>query len=149
MNKNSIIIIFLTLAGSSLQYTGWNIQSYPNPQFALAQCGRAGQKGTAICDPDSIITMKNRDKIDAILENILLTTRSPCDQRYGFKVVFTLMREIESMGWSYSKEQKAKAMAEGLHNRFGIGNYECNDGVLFLLSIEDRQMYISYGTGTY
>jgi len=39
-------------------------------------------------------------------------------------------------------------MARGLHDKFGVGSQGCNDGVLFLLSIEDRQMYISYGDTT-
>ena len=38
----------------------------------------------------------------------------------------------------YSLECKAEKMARGLHDKFGVGNYGCNDGLVFLLSIDDR-----------
>ena len=74
-------------------------------------------------------------------------TTSPCDEKHGFKVLFVLMRKIDD-GLMYCSDKKCKAekMAKGLHNRFGLGKKNCNDGVLFLLSVEDREMYISTGS---
>ena len=46
------------------------------------------------------------------------------------------------------KECNAEKMARGLHDRFGVGKKGCNDGLVFLLAVDDRQMYISYGDAT-
>ena len=36
-----------------------------------------------------------------------------------------------------------KMFSKGLHNRLEIGIPNCDDGVLFVLSVEDREMYVS------
>ncbi|KAG2491015.1 hypothetical protein HYH03_010687 [Edaphochlamys debaryana] len=42
----------------------------------------------------------------------------------------------------------AEAFAKALHDRWGVGDPACNNGVLMLLSLEDRQLYISTGAGS-
>lgn len=41
----------------------------------------------------------------------------------------------------------ARAFAKDLHARWGVGDAACNNGVLLLLSVDDRQVYVSTGTG--
>ncbi len=41
----------------------------------------------------------------------------------------------------------ARAFAKDVHARWGVGDAACNNGVLLLLAIEDRQVYMSTGTG--
>lgn len=41
----------------------------------------------------------------------------------------------------------AHAFAKDLHARWGVGDAACNNGVLLLLSIQDRQVYVSTGAG--
>ncbi len=41
----------------------------------------------------------------------------------------------------------AETFARALHDRWGVGSSECNNGVLFFLSLNDRQLYISTGAG--
>ncbi len=102
-------------------------------------CGREGKSSSAICDPDSIVSYNTRDRVDDILYNILTNTTSPCDGENGFKVVFTLMKQVEDInGCYYPKSCNAEKMARGLHDRFGVGKKGCNDGVLFLLAVDDR-----------
>ncbi len=45
------------------------------------------------------------------------------------------------------KAATAASMAKGLHDAWGVGDEQCNNGVLMLLSVGDRQMYISTGAG--
>jgi uncharacterized membrane protein len=42
----------------------------------------------------------------------------------------------------------ARAFAKDLHARWGVGDAACNNGVLLLLAIDDRQVYVSTGTGS-
>ena len=39
--------------------------------------------------------------------------------------------------------------AKALHNRWAVGDSTCNNGVLLLLLIRERDLYISTGKGTY
>ena len=43
--------------------------------------------------------------------------------------------------------EAAAQFAKELHTRWGVGDKACNNGVLFLLSVDDRQVYINTGTG--
>jgi uncharacterized protein len=125
------------------------VQNYPDIRKEMVRCGRAGRNSTAICDPDNQISFAARERVDAIAELTLKNTSSPCDPKRGFKVAFVLMSHIDDLsGCWYNKQCNAQKMTKGLHDRFGIGKRGCNDGVLFLLSIRDREMQISYGKAT-
>ena len=41
----------------------------------------------------------------------------------------------------------ARDFAKALHAAWGVGDAACDNGVLFLLSVDDRQVYISTGRG--
>ena len=41
----------------------------------------------------------------------------------------------------------AQDFAKAIHERWGVGDAACNNGVLLLLSVGDRQVYISTGKG--
>lgn len=43
--------------------------------------------------------------------------------------------------------QAARDFAKQLHAKWGVGDAACNNGVLLLLSVGDRQVYISTGAG--
>lgn len=42
----------------------------------------------------------------------------------------------------------AQQMAKDLHAKWAVGSSDCDNGVLLLLSVEDRQIYISTGAGS-
>jgi uncharacterized membrane protein YgcG len=44
-----------------------------------------------------------------------------------------------------SPSEAAAAFARRLHDNWGVGSSACNNGVLLLLSLRDRQMFISTG----
>lgn len=45
------------------------------------------------------------------------------------------------------KAAAAKAFARSVHDTWGVGNPACQNGVLLLMAIGDRQVYISTGRG--
>jgi hypothetical protein len=70
-------------------------------------------------------------------------TVCPCTHA---QVAVALMRKM-NIGFFGSADQAAANMAEALHNTWGVGLKECDNGVLLLLAVDDRQMYISRGKG--
>lgn len=57
------------------------------------------------------------------------------------QVAVALMNRYIKMGMP--REQRAEFFARTLHNSWGVGNPACNDGVLLLLSVEDRQVRVA------
>lgn len=57
------------------------------------------------------------------------------------------MREFESLP-GVSAEVAAQRFAKQLHAKWGVGRRECDNGVLLLVSINNRQIYISTGASS-
>ena len=62
------------------------------------------------------------------------------------QVAVAVMRKMEVPA-AATPAEAAHDFAKALHERWGVGDAACNNGVLFLLSLEDRQVYISTGKG--
>lgn len=43
--------------------------------------------------------------------------------------------------------EAAHRIAKALHAKWGVGSAQCDNGVLLLLAVNDRQVYISTGVG--
>jgi len=46
-----------------------------------------------------------------------------------------------------SQDASAKRYARTLHDKYGVGKAECQNGMLLFLAIQDRKLYISTGQG--
>ena len=44
--------------------------------------------------------------------------------------------------------EQARAFAKSLHDAWGVGSATCNNGVLLLMALDNRQVYISTGATT-
>ena len=49
---------------------------------------------------------------------------------------------MQRMHISGDAASTARVFAKDLHNKWGVGDGDCSDGVLMLLSIEDRQVLL-------
>jgi uncharacterized protein len=63
------------------------------------------------------------------------------------QVAVAVMKSFADVGGK-EKAAIAASMAKSLHDSWGVGHKECNNGVLLLLSILDRQIYINTGKGS-
>jgi len=118
----------------------YSVENYPNPKDDVVACGRNG--ASFLCDPDHVIQPWAADKIDKIISEIGLD-RSDCSEG-GPQIGVALMDKFILSG---SVESTAKSFAKKLHDKWGVGQKSCNNGILFLLSKTDRYMYISTGKG--
>lgn len=118
----------------------WTVTSYPNP--AKGTCG--GDASTdRVCDPDGIVTSLARLEIQRAIYSLERGTPHNCgdSREVGFQVAVALARSIEG------GKDAAGSFARGLHNAWGVGHAACNDGVVLLLSVDDRRAHVSTGSG--
>ncbi|WIA12293.1 hypothetical protein OEZ85_012349 [Tetradesmus obliquus] len=64
----------------------------------------------------------------------------------GFQVAVALMHKMDHAKHA-DKAATTQAFAKALHDAWGVGNPECQNGLLLLMAISDRQVYISSGRG--
>ena len=122
---------------------GWRKEDFPNPQSDLGQCGRDWQKSN-ICDPDNMLTDEEGDAIEGRLNFIHEEHTTPCGtESRGVQMSVALMKNMDTKGGLDS----AEVFARHLHHKWGIGYSECNNGILLLVAVENREVYISTGQG--
>ncbi|CAG9463992.1 unnamed protein product [Pedinophyceae sp. YPF-701] len=146
-----LVAVLLLFARCSAQGAGWTPRSYPDPIRHPEKCGREGVKSW-ICDPDRLISVVTADRVDEELDAIRLGIKpyikDPCTNgELGFQTMVALMSSMDDSVRGYDLAGKAKNFARALHDNWGVGDRKCNDGILILLSIFDRQIYISTGKG--
>lgn len=64
------------------------------------------------------------------------------------QVAVAVMRRIVVPAGS-TPAQTAHDFAKALHAAWGVGDAACENGVVLVLAIEDRQVYVSTGTGVF
>ena len=125
---------------------GWQKEQFPNPTRNIIACGRGG-KVSWICDPDKILSYETADFVDELLFSVRDNTFSGCrwgDRNPGFQIGVAVMKKMRRLPGK-SIAVTAKKFAQHLHDRWGVGKAGCDDGVVLLLSITDRQIYVSTG----
>lgn len=103
-----------------------------------------------MCDPDGFISQSDADTIDGLANFIN-------EGSHGFKQVQckgtlkgaqVAVAVVESMiRGTGSKEDRAFQFAKDLHDRWGVGDADCQNGVVLFLAIKDRAIGISIGAG--
>lgn len=148
------LLLLLALVGVAftVHAAPWSPGTFPNPQKDLYQCGRRGVR-SMICDPDGIMSYEDANVAEAVINKIgngeKPFIRAPCGDLgpRGYQVAIALMSKFEAAG-GVDAAATAKAFARALHDSWGVGEAACQNGVLLLLSIGDRQSYISTGAGS-
>ena len=123
----------------------WLKEEFPNPTKDLGICGRRG-KVSLICDPDNVLSYKTANKLEELLYSIGKNTASGCssDEKPGFQVGVAVLKRMRIFSWE-SVEETAEKFTKHLHDSWGVGHAGCDDGAMLLLSIHNRQVYISTG----
>ena len=126
----------------------WQKEQFPNPARDIEACGRRG-KVSWICDPDNILSYETANKVEELLFSVRKNTVSGCStssENPGFQIGVAVMKKMRGVP-DESIAVTAENFAKHLHDRWGVGNAECDDGAVLLLSITDRQIYVSTGRG--
>ena len=124
----------------------WQKEQFPNPARDIEACGRRG-KVSWICDPDNILSYETANKVEELLFSVRKNTVSGCStssENPGFQIGVAVMKKMRGVP-DESIAVTAENFAKHLHDRWGVGNAGCDDGAVLLLSITDRQIYVSTG----
>lgn len=153
---HSIYVVLWLLAALALSAFAagaiqWTPAAYPNPMIDTDKCGRNGLTSW-ICDPDGVISFSQANVIEGIIKEIHAGqspyVRHKCGAAglQGYQVAVALMKEfmLES---GRTSDQEAKYFAKALHDKWGVGEAACNNGIVLLLSVANRRVYISTGVG--
>lgn len=109
----------------------------PNPMLNPAQCGRPGVKTSAICDPENIMKKEQKDVIEGFINAV------PNAQ---IAVVLVQLMSPTFIG-QLSLEEAGEKFARALHDSWGVGREDKQDGVLIFVCVSARVVYISTGDG--
>eukprot|EP01039_Chlorochromonas_danica_P002056 gene2056-2243_t len=140
-----LVIIFILLSihillisGSPFfKFNGRSIDDVPNPNTDPMACGRDLVSRSSLCDPDKKLTVDEKNEIEGYINQI--TTA---------QLAVAIIDKMNTKGLATSEPKLAsERFARGLHNRWGVGKEDKNDGILIFLSIQDRLVYISTGNG--
>ena len=126
---------------------GWYKEDFPDPTIDVETCGRRG-KVSWICDPENILSYGAADKIEELLYSIVKNTDSGCSYHHngkpGFQIGVAVLNQMSGIPGE-PVEETAKTFAKHLHDNWVVGHAGCDDGVMLLISILDRQLYVSTG----
>ena len=126
---------------------GWYKEDFPDPTIDVETCGRRG-KVSWICDPENILSYGAADKIEELLYSVVKNTDSGCSYydngKPGFQIGVAVLNQMSGIPGE-PVEETAKTLAKHLHDSWGVGHTGCDDGAMLLISILDRQLYVSTG----
>lgn len=166
MAKPTALVVLLALVLSSLLLTipmtngktsskapggkEWTPDLFPNPKRDTFLCGRAGRV-SSICDVDGVLSDTIKNRLEGLIDDIQ-HGESPyrlaqCGSvgSEGYEVAVAVMQKMR-VDPGKQPAEVAKKFAKTLHARWGVGNSACDNGVLVLLSTDDRQVYVSTGS---
>lgn len=109
----------------------------PNPMVDPLACGRIGVARSALCDPDKFITKDKQDEVEGYI-NAMTSVE--------IAVVVIKQMDLYSVN-TVDIDLAAERYARGLHDRYGVGDKESQNGILVFLSVDDRAVFISTGKG--
>lgn len=112
-------------------------KTIPNPNENPIACGRSSVKRSAICDPDDLLSISEKDAIEDMLSQIPETKA---------QVAILIVHSIHpSYTATESVEKATESLVRSVHDAWGVGDAVKNNGVLVFLSVKDRSVYISTG----
>ena len=109
----------------------------PNPYEKPEECGRIGVEHSSICDINNFLSIDEKGNIEEYINSI-----KSCEL-----AVVVIRKMSDTFVGSQTVTSAAKKFATYLHDLWGVGKKDINNGVLIFLSIENSSIYISVGKG--
>lgn len=116
---------------------GWRTNDFPNPMTDPLRCGRKDVPRSMVCDPDHLLSKTAQDEIEGHL-NFIKTGQ----------VAVAIVKKIDLTESESNVDAASRIFCRALHDSWGVGSVEKNDGVVVFVSVEDRAVYISTGDGS-
>ncbi len=92
-----------------------------------------------LCDPDGML--RDVHVVEQALLRLEAESAQPCgvyNSVLGTQFAIAIMRKM-------ALPMTAETFAAALHNQWGVGHEECGNGIVLLIAVENRQMFLSTG----
>ena len=118
----------------------------PNPMLYPQVCGREDEDiaRSAICDIDKMLSNDDKNLVEGRI-NLFLDKHEGLAE---FGVCLVRKMSNHYISGADGIDEAAKRFGEAVHDKWGVGDSTKHNGVLFFMSIEDRIVYISRGSGS-
>lgn len=116
---------------------GWSPENLPNPKTNPADAGRHAVSGSNICDPDGILSQNSQDTLEGYIKR--------SDHETAVIIIAKMARA--HCADSLTAADAAERFAIAIHDKWGVGGADSNDGVVLFLSVHDRVIHVSVGSG--
>jgi len=137
----SCALLFGCSFASANNSPGSHPEDVQSPMIYPAVCNRPRVARSALCDVDDVMSDTSRDIIEGMLNEIV-------EHGTGQAAVCLLYK----MSPAYIKEQGSvekagERFARAVHDKWAVGDVQKQNGVVVFMSIHDRMVYISTGSG--
>lgn len=129
----------------------WHSTDLPSPQNdPQGTCNR--QKKSALCDPDGFVSDSEGDTIDGLINLINSRTETFTNaplcraSNQGPQVAVSIVNRMARIPGE-DKSTTAYEFARALHDKWQVGDKQCQNGVVLFVSVSDRVIGISIGKG--
>ena len=119
----SILLLLLPISITAGETRVWTADDLPMPHLQNAR--------TWVCNPDNVLTQETTDSIDAIINRQY--------EKNGTETVVIVVKQLQG-GSSYD-------FGMSIGRKYKIGSKKNNNGLIIVLSTEDRDFYILTGRG--
>lgn len=126
------ILSFFSAAGAS-----WFLGDLPNPALQASACGQ--QSASRVCDPEGYLG--DASGVHSALRVLETEFEYPGCGSYEMGVV--ILGRIRDGGTDEATERFARDVMD----KWGVGKAACNNGIVLVLAVEDRKMFIATGSG--
>lgn len=131
----------------SMPPDGWHANGVPNPYENPSGCMLS--KPGPFCDADGYLSSRGRERVRLAMASVQEHTAVECPGlgmrgfQLGGAVVRKMARDTTFVGNVFtSTHTLAENFAKEIGNGWGVGDAGCDNGVLLLLSMDDRYAYI-------
>ncbi len=135
---------------ASFKVQGWPAASVPNPSKpeGARQCNRhKAVNGSAVCDPDGLLTVDAADKVESLIDAARKHISIPVPDLRGERrpVQIGVLVINKMVPDPNGRRQSSRTYAKDVHDFWGVGDARAGTGVLLFVSKMDRMVYISTG----
>jgi uncharacterized membrane protein YgcG len=120
-------------------------RALPSPARDSKACGWASaDDASLLCDPDGLLSVEEKQNIARLLDDVSTNLADPACDGKPFQIGIAIVRASE-LRVTYSSDG-AVADARRLLDDWGVGQKNCNNGVVLLLAMAPRKFAL-YGGG--
>lgn len=154
--KTSLVLLVLGLVLdhclSQTALSEWNADNYPNPQTDHIACGR--YEKSLLCDPNSLLTTKEADTLEWMLNGINNYTKCPCSsykcetKKNGYVIGIAVVKKLAiPNGDNANDNEKLAALRDFTfnleHKKWRLG--DCDEDIIIAYDADMQGVYTFTG----